>query len=77
DGIKGIAYPNIVVIDPKENHSKWEKTEAPDDFKDLVWSSKKDSGLVIINLEEHTSQPKELWNAIKNLDFVQTANNIV
>ncbi|TBM98104.1 hypothetical protein EYD45_16550, partial [Hyunsoonleella flava] len=37
DGIKGIAYPNIVVIDPKENHSKWEKTEAPDDFKDLVW----------------------------------------
>ncbi|GGG35193.1 hypothetical protein GCM10011414_00750 [Croceivirga lutea] len=71
--IKGIAYPTIAILKISENFQAWEQIKKPDDFEDLVWTSKKDSGSIIMNLEEHTNNPKELWNNLKELPYVQTS----
>lgn len=72
--IKGIAYPTIAILKISESFQAWEQIKKPDDFEDLVWTSKKDSGSIIMNLEEHTNHPNELWNNLKELPFVQTSS---
>ncbi len=72
DEITGVTYPTIAILDLKSNVSELENIQTTESFEEFIWASKRDSGLIIINLEEFTNEPKELWNKIKNFDFIKT-----
>jgi len=74
EDIKGVYFPNIALIDAKENLKEWESIAKPSDFKDLVWASAIEAkSIVLINISEFTSEPDQLWQEIKGLSFVRTS----
>ena len=75
DEIIGVTYPTIAILDLKKNVSELEKIKTSDSFEDFIWASKRDSGLIIVNLEEFTTEPKKLWDLIKHLKFIKTTHN--
>ncbi|WP_405201675.1 hypothetical protein [Dokdonia sp. LLG6352-1] len=77
DEITGVNYPIVAISDLKNNLQELDKIETPDTFKDIIWASKRFSGLLIINIEEFTSEPNKLWNSMKHLEFIKTTHNIV
>lgn len=77
DEITGVNYPIIAISDLKNNLPELDKIETPDTFKDIIWASKRFSGLLIINIEEFTSEPNKLWNSMKHLEFIKTTHNNV
>lgn len=77
DEIIGVNYPTIAILDLKKNVSELEKIETTESFEDFIWASKRDSGLIIFNLEEFTSEPENLWDSIKHFEFIKTAHNNV
>ena len=77
DEITGVTYPTIALLDLKNNASKLEKIETTENIEDIIWASKRDSGLIIINIEEFTSEPEKLWDSIKHFKFIKTAHNNV
>ncbi|GGG48313.1 hypothetical protein GCM10011414_17610 [Croceivirga lutea] len=77
DEITGVTYPTIAILDLKNNVSALEKIKTNDNFKDFIWASKRDSGLIIFNIQEFTCEPEKLWNSIKHLEFIITSHNDV
>lgn len=75
DEITGISYPTVAIIDLKTNVAELEKIKTPESFNDIIWVSKRNSGLLILNLEEFASNPEEIWDSIKHLKFIRTAYN--
>ena len=72
EGLAGIHFPHIAILNIKENFLDWDKITKPKDYKDLVWVSKKQRGMVVINLELCTKEPQKMWDSIKELPFVIT-----
>lgn len=77
DEITGVTYPTIAILDLKTNVSQLEQIETTDNFEDLIWASKRDSGLLILNLEEFTNEPERLWDSIKHFEFIKTVYKTV
>ncbi len=75
--INGVTYPTIAILDLKNNVTELNKIKAPENFSDIIWACKRNSGLTIINIEEFTSDPKKLWDSIKHFEFIKTAHKNV
>lgn len=74
--LNGIYFPNILILVTKENLKEWEQIVKPDDYEDLIWATAiKSDSVVIMNLNEHTTEPENLWNAIKHLSFIKTVRS--
>ena len=72
--LQGINYPTVVITNVKANYAAWEQATKPSDYEDLLWTSKRNTGLVALNLEAFTKQPQALWAGIKELPFVEAAD---
>ncbi|MFA0964852.1 hypothetical protein AB9P05_23790 [Roseivirga sp. BDSF3-8] len=72
NNLKGLYYPVVTIKEINKHYEEWEKAPKPRDYTDLVWTSKRNGGLIAMDLNAVTKEPHTLWQAVEPLDFVST-----